>query len=67
MSDFPWTQQEYNDQVFQKEYQSNVKACAEMVIDSFKMYNDNYLMRYFVKDVMVIVKKELKKIGDWEE
>ena len=66
MSDFPWTEEEINEKIFQEQYQNNVNECAEEIIKSVKLHNDGYIMNYFTDAVFKKVKKELSKMGEWE-
>ncbi len=66
MSDFPWTEEEINEKIFQEQYQNAVNECAEEIIESVKLHNDGYIMNHFTNAVFKKVRNELRKIGEWE-
>lgn len=62
-----WAKEKEEESRFQEEYKKNVEDCAEEIIQIFKDNNNDYVMQYFVGDVMGKVRAELKKIGVWED
>lgn len=65
MGNFPWTQEEINEWKFKRQYESDVNNCAETIINTMRLYSEDYMMDIFMNDVFKIVRKEIKKIGEW--